>query len=100
MAQLPTAALDCHPPRPTLFPVQLCMSEAQARATLDRCPALGDLDCKLAARRLRHISKEWGMSRGEAALLVLRRPAALLPPPAEVVTWALEMLPGLRHPDA
>ncbi|PRW20493.1 Ras-related RABH1e [Chlorella sorokiniana] len=79
---------------------ELCMSEAQARATLDRCPALGDLDPKLAARRLRHVSKEWGMSRGEAALLVLRRPATLLPPPAEVVAWALEMRPSLRNPDA
>ena len=74
------------------------MSEAQARAALDRCPALGDLDPKLAARRLRQMDKQWGVSRGEAALLILRRPATLLPPPSEVVGWALEMRPGLRHP--
>lgn len=74
------------------------MSEAQARATLGRCPALADLDPKLAARRLRQLGQQWNMTHGEAALLVLRRPATLLPPHAELVAWALELRPTAQPP--
>ena len=53
------------------------MSEGQARSVLSRCPALADLDTQL------------GLTRMDAALLVLRHPRMLLPEAAEVVSFAV-----------
>lgn len=68
---------------------ELCMTEAQARSVLSRCPSLGDLDVRLAQRRLRQLDRDMHISRGEAALLVLRHPQQLLPHPADVVDFAV-----------
>lgn len=65
------------------------MSEGQARSVLRCCPALGDLDPRLAARRLKQLDAQLGIARGDAALLVLRRPRVLLPQAADVVEFAL-----------
>lgn len=69
--------------------LQLCMSEAQARSVLSRCPALGELDVRLARRRLRQLDRQLGVSKMDAALLVLRRPAMLLPAISDVVSYAV-----------
>lgn len=68
---------------------ELCMSEAQARSVLSRCPALGELDVRLARRRLRQLDRQLGVSKMDAALLVLRRPAMLLPAISDVVSYAV-----------
>ncbi|KAL4422530.1 hypothetical protein ABPG75_008727 [Micractinium tetrahymenae] len=68
---------------------ELCMTEAQARSVLTRCPSLGDLDVRLAQRRLRQLDRDMHINRGEAALLVLRHPQQLLPHPADVVEFAV-----------
>ncbi|KAL4424703.1 hypothetical protein ABPG77_000046 [Micractinium sp. CCAP 211/92] len=68
---------------------ELCMTEAQARSVLTRCPSLGDLDVRLAQRRLRQLDRDMHISRGEAALLVLRHPQQLLVHPADVVDFAV-----------
>jgi len=70
--------------------MQLCMSEAQARSVLSRCPSLGDLDVRLASRRLRQLDRDMHISRGEAALLVLRHPQQLLPHVSDVVEFAVQ----------
>lgn len=69
--------------------LQLCMSETQARCVLDRCRPLGELDVRLAARRLRQLERGLGVSRLEVALLVLRQPAMLLPTCSDVVSYAV-----------
>lgn len=71
------------------------MSEAQARSVLRSCPALGDLDPRLAARRLKQLDTCMGIARGDAALLVLRRPYVLLPQASDVMEWSLS---GRRVP--
>lgn len=73
------------------------MSDAQARATLATCPALGQLDVRLAQRRLKQLDRQMGINRCQAALLVLRRPHTLLPPASDVVGYALEAR-GKRRP--
>ncbi|PSC69978.1 ras-related RABH1b [Micractinium conductrix] len=69
---------------------ELCMSEAQARSVLSRCPALSELDVRLAQRRLRQLDSQMHISRGEAALLVLRHPQQLLPQVSDVVEFAVQ----------
>lgn len=39
------------------------MTEAQARSVLSRCPSLGDLDVRLAQRRLRQLDRDMHISR-------------------------------------
>lgn len=39
------------------------MTEAQARSVLTRCPSLGDLDVRLAQRRLRQLDRDMHISR-------------------------------------
>ena len=65
------------------------MSEGQARSVLSRCPALADLDTRLAQRRLAQLHTQLGLTRMDAALLVLRHPRMLLPEAAEVVSFAV-----------
>lgn len=83
--------VQCKAPFPAPLPacLQLCMSEGQARSVLQRCRGLAGLDVRHAARRLKQLDKQLGLSRGDAALAVLRRPHLLLPGPAEVVDYAL-----------
>lgn len=56
---------------------------------LDRCRSLGELDVRLAARRLRQLERDLAVSRLEAALLVLRQPAMLLPTCSDIVSYAV-----------
>jgi hypothetical protein len=83
-----------HPTPTTPHIVELCMSEAQARSVLCRCPALCELDVRLAQRRLRQLDAQLHISRGDAALLVLRHPQQLLPAVADVVEFALRRRAG------
>lgn len=78
---------------------QLCMTERQARSVLDRCPSLGDLDVRLAQRRVRQLDTQLHISRGEAALLVLRYPHQLLPPVSDLLSFAVNnQAGGMRRP--
>ena len=87
----------CPLPRNPPAAPQLCMTEGQARSVLSRCRGLAELDVRLATRRLKQLDKQLGLSRGDAALAVLRRPHLLLPPPAEVVEYALKKRATFRE---